>query len=725
VAVSNVELRVNGGNAVRELNRVNGATSKLTNTVKQLAGAFAGVQAFKFIFTKTAELEKQRKSLQVLTGSLKEASKTIKELQQFAAVTPFTSADLIDTAKRLKAFGVETGKIVDTTKRLGDVAGATGAELNGIATAYGQIQAKGKLQTEELLQLQERGIDIASTLKKEYNLTGEEFSKALQKGQISAEAVEFALKELTSTGGQYANGAISQSGTLSGKLSTLQDNVETLARTLGSVLSPVLKGIFDQANQVLSALNKSLAAGRGASFNRQIGAIGAKITFGLTSQSVDDIEKVLSQLSSQKNKTGIQQNITALNQLSNALKRIGASDPNAGRAEELQGRIMRRQREESAALKKVPATPFLGAVKIPELLGGNGGGKGTGRGRAGQGRVDATKELLALQEKLTFSIDTIGERERLILEHKIAQQKIAEQNLLPNEKKIAFLQAEQSHMESIIALEERQTKEQEKRAKKTRDTFDKAMKDEADRAQKQKEADPGFQMQKQFEELIKLENQVAAGATAIGNAFSNAFVGVISGAKSAQEGLAEMMQSVAKHFLDMAAKIIAQQIAMILYGTIMKALGVSMPGGSGFNPGVPSITGNNLSDFGGGTPFFAEGGYVTGPTNAVVGEGGEPEYIIPESKMRESMGRYSRGSRGSSVIPAEGGGAAGTEGGAATAAPIDVRYTVERINSVDYVTADQFQSGMKRAAAEGAQRGQQLTLSRLQQSPATRRRIGM
>lgn len=723
MAVSNVELRVNGGNAVRELNRVNQSTSKLTDTVKQLAGAFAGVQAFKFIFTKTAELEKQRKSLQVLTGSLKEASKTIKELQQFAAVTPFTSADLIDTAKRLKAFGVETSKIVDTTKRLGDVAGATGADLNGIATAYGQIQAKGKLQTEELLQLQERGIDIASTLRKEYDLTGEEFSKALQKGQISAEAVEFALKELTSTGGQYADGAISQSSTLSGKLSTLQDNIETLARTLGSVLSPVLKGIFDQANQVLSALNKALAAGRGASFNRQIGAIGTKITFGLTSQSVDDVEKVLSQLSSQKNRAGIQQNITALNQLSNALARISPSDPNAGRAVELQGQIMRRQLQESAALKNAPATPSLGAIEIPELLGGSNNGKG-GRGGA-NGRVDATKKLLALQENLTYSIDTISEREKLILEHKIAQQRITEQNLLPNEKKIAFLQAEQSHMESIIALEKRLAKEQEQRAKKTRDVFDKAMKDEADRAQKQKEADPGFQMQKQFEELIKLENQVAAGATAIGNAFSNAFVGVISGAKSAQEGLAEMMQSVAKHFLDMAAKIIAQQIAMILYGTIMKALGVSMPGGSGFNPGAPSITGNNISDFGGGTPLFAEGGYVTGPTNAVVGEGGEPEYIIPESKMRESMGRYSRGSRGSSVIPAEGGGSAGAEGGVAVAAPIDVRYTVERINSVDYVTADQFQTGMKRAALEGAQRGQQLTLSRLQQSPSTRRRIGM
>ena len=48
---------------------------------------------------------------------------------------------------------------------------------------------------------------------------------------------------------------------------------------------------------------------------------------------------------------------------------------------------------------------------------------------------------------------------------------------------------------------------------------------------------------------------------------------------------------------------------------------------------------------------FAEGGYVTGPTQAVVGEGGEPEYIIPASKMDGAMQRYSAGMRGSSMIP--------------------------------------------------------------------------
>ena len=93
-------------------------------------------------------------------------------MQAFGAVTPFTSTELIETSKRLKAFGFETEQVVDITKRLADVAGATGADLSGIATAFGQIQAKGRLQGEELLQLQERGVALADELKEMYGLTG-------------------------------------------------------------------------------------------------------------------------------------------------------------------------------------------------------------------------------------------------------------------------------------------------------------------------------------------------------------------------------------------------------------------------------------------------------------------------------------------------------------------------------------------------------------------------
>ena len=123
---------------------------------------------------------------------------------------------------------------------------------------------------------------------------------------------------------------------------------------------------------------------------------------------------------------------------------------------------------------------------------------------------------------------------------------------------------------------------------------------------------------------------------------------------------------------------------------------------------------------------FAEGGYVSGPTPALIGEGGQGEYVIPEAKMRESMARYSRGARGSAVIPETGGsGTSSGGGGTAVAAPIDVRFNVERINNVDYVTAEQFQAGMRQAANQGAKQGEQQTLKRLQMSGSTRKRLGM
>jgi len=124
-------------------------------------------------------------------------------------------------------------------------------------------------------------------------------------------------------------------------------------------------------------------------------------------------------------------------------------------------------------------------------------------------------------------------------------------------------------------------------------------------------------------------------------------------------------------------------------------------------------------------PGFADGGFVTGPTTAVIGEGGQPEYVIPQSKMSAAMSRYSRGARGESVIPGNG---TSTEGGGAataTMAPIDVRYSVERINNVDYVTADQFQAGMAQAAQQGAIQGERRAMRTLTNSAAARGRLGI
>ena len=292
----------NRSNAAANNIRKTGKASKLASNgvnalnraVRNLVLGFGAIQAFRFVVFKGAELETQRKSLEVLTGSISKTNKIIKQLQDFGAVTPFRSTDLIETAKRLKAFGFETDEIVGTVKRLSDVAGATGANLNEIALVFGQIRAKGKLMREEELQLLERGIDITSELKRITGLQGDAFETAMRKGEIGADKVAIALKNLTSVGGTYADGAIAQSTTLAGKFSTLVDNVETLARTIEDFLEPVLKGILDTANKALSAINKLLSS----EFQRELSSRrAALITPGNTKGDFESLTQFIQGIS--------------------------------------------------------------------------------------------------------------------------------------------------------------------------------------------------------------------------------------------------------------------------------------------------------------------------------------------------------------------------------------------------------------------------------------------
>ena len=320
-AESRVNLIVNASNAIRPLQRTNDITRKLAGNNRRLQGridrtnkslratgaaaavASGGLNAvagaarnlllgfglFKtaeFILFNTAKLETQRKSLEVLTGSLKTTNKIISQLQAFGAVTPFKTQDLIETTKRLKAFGFTNDELVDTVKRLSDVAGATGADLDGITTAFGQIRAKGKLQQEENLQLLERGVDITGELKRITGLQGLEFEAAQRKGKISADLVNQALINLTSTGGQYAGGAIAQSTTLAGKFSTLQDNIEKLAIVIGEVLTPALMGALDAANKVLGGINRLFSS----QFQRQISGLRLNLLSPL--DTTGDLKKI-------------------------------------------------------------------------------------------------------------------------------------------------------------------------------------------------------------------------------------------------------------------------------------------------------------------------------------------------------------------------------------------------------------------------------------------------
>ena len=215
---------------------------------------------------------------------------------------------------------------------------------------------------------------------------------------------------------------------------------------------------------------------------------------------------------------------------------------------------------------------------------------------------------------------------------------------------------------------------------------------------------------------VKLATEtITNGAFAIGDAFSQAFTDVISGAKSTEEALADTFESIGKAFLEMAAQIIAKQLTMIILQTILKALG----GGFSFAGGSAEAGLDAANQMGGvgqlnaGMFGRASGGPVKPGNTYMVGERG-PElltmtpsggYVTSNSASQAAMDRYSSGN---------------TRGGS-----ISVNYNVTEINGMKFVTEDQFRAGISQAAKQGAEGGFNRTMASLKNSRSTRSRVGV
>jgi hypothetical protein len=197
-------------------------------------------------------------------------------------------------------------------------------------------------------------------------------------------------------------------------------------------------------------------------------------------------------------------------------------------------------------------------------------------------------------------------------------------------------------------------------------------------------------------------------------------------------------------FKEFAASVLQELGKMLIKFAIFKAIKAFFPGlgfaatggATGPNSAAPLktfATGGVMSNSVVPLRRYAAGGIARSPQMAIYGERGPEAYVpLPDGRSipvkmdqrGEALNRYKpMGATGTMATDGEPG-AAGPAS-AAAGGPIDVRYTVERINNVEYVTADQFRQGMQQAAAEGAQRGQQRTLRSLQQSTAVRSRIGI
>lgn len=242
---------------------------------KSLAGAIAQGTVMAGIFSKlgsaalsaaegfissgieyNAQIEKYTTGFTNMLGSAEAAQQVMSQIQEDAAKTPFDVASLTQANQYLISAGENASYARNTIMALGDAVSATGGgndELNRMAQNLQQIANTGKATAVDIKQFAYAGIDVYGILA---DYTGKSTAE-VQKMTISYDLLTQALQAASEEGGRYYNSMDTQSQTMNGRVSTLQDNVKQLAGLLTGDLSSGVGVVIGNLNDMLVAAQEA------------------------------------------------------------------------------------------------------------------------------------------------------------------------------------------------------------------------------------------------------------------------------------------------------------------------------------------------------------------------------------------------------------------------------------------------------------------------------------
>lgn len=209
----------------------------------------------KSAITMAGELEQTKVAFETMLGSAEKSEAFLKDLAQFAANTPFEMKGLQDSSKKLLAFGFDSQKIIPMMTAIGNAVGGLGggaAEIDRVTMAMGQMQAKGKVSAEEMMQLAELGIPAWDMLAKTIGTDVPTAMDMASKGAIPAGAAIEGL--INGMNERFPNMMEKQSKTMLGAWSNLQDGISAVLVRIGTEFADTfnLTGIIQHVSGLFS-----------------------------------------------------------------------------------------------------------------------------------------------------------------------------------------------------------------------------------------------------------------------------------------------------------------------------------------------------------------------------------------------------------------------------------------------------------------------------------------
>lgn len=245
-------------------NKMTGALSAIAAV--QLGGVFTGmaggilnmgiasVQA-------AAQMRQYEIALQTMLKSAEAGTQMLRDLQQFAAETPFNVPGVVSAGQQLMAFGFKAEEIIPMLTNLGDAASGLGLGTEGVsrlAYALGQMQTSGKLNAQDMMQLTSAGISAWDMLAQAAGKTVAEMKDLCSKGAIDSKA---AVQTIVAGMNEQFGGMMAKtSDEVAGLLANIEETAGNTSAAVGKYLTEAfnIKGILKDVSDRLGEFQQKM-----------------------------------------------------------------------------------------------------------------------------------------------------------------------------------------------------------------------------------------------------------------------------------------------------------------------------------------------------------------------------------------------------------------------------------------------------------------------------------
>lgn len=217
-----------------------GQLNKLADAAKKFGIALGVEELIRKIITVRGEFQQLEIAFETMLGSSSKAKALMGQLTETAAKTPFDMQSIASGAKQLLAYGTASEEVNDTLVHLGDIAAGLSIPLNDLVYLYGTTMAQGRMFTQDLRQMQGRGIPIADEIARIMDVSKDAVPELVSAGEVTADVFQKAILAMSSEGGKFYQLMEKQSASLTGQISNLEDSFDQLLNTLGEQSQGVL-----------------------------------------------------------------------------------------------------------------------------------------------------------------------------------------------------------------------------------------------------------------------------------------------------------------------------------------------------------------------------------------------------------------------------------------------------------------------------------------------------